>query len=253
MLVAVVMAAGTFLWQALGQAIEDPGPKEAVKVKSVSILRNQNQGGTYLFAKPMDFTGAELLEAGRTESDAWFRKRGGVDPDESEVQVILEGQQQGTVRITGLDVTRHCTRPLTGTLMLSPPGGSDDTIRIGVDLDAARIIPHDIAGDDPERPFFAEHTVSLAEKEQVVLNIVASTGKHYCTVSYTLNVLTDDGTQRLKIDNAGKPFEVSAVPQIEKADGEVMHPMYERLYVGGVLTTSDSPAFVPKDPKTYHY
>ncbi|POX42730.1 hypothetical protein C3486_03935 [Streptomyces sp. Ru73] len=254
---AVLLAATPFVWHQARQLFAgDAGP---ARILSTTVFRTDAQGGTYVFPDARDLTLRERRSAylaeqsgSGTKTQHWFRSRGGVDPYESDVQVVLEGLRQDPVRITDLSVRADCTAPLTGTLMLSPSAGADDSVRIGVDLDSPRRVPYLRDTSGKKRPYFPGHTISLAEKEQVVLDLVATTARHYCSYTYRLTVLTQEGERSLDIDDHGKPFKVTAVPA-KTVDGfRAKYPAFRRLYIGGVINPDGATNPWPrKDPKTF--
>ncbi|RLU86338.1 hypothetical protein CTZ27_25560 [Streptomyces griseocarneus] len=255
---AVLLAAVPFAWHQAGHLLADE--PAVVRVLSTTVFHTDNEGDTYVFPDALDLTLAERRSAYAAEparsgswetADRWFRSRGGVDPDASDVQVVLQGVRQTPVRITDLEVNADCIAPLTGTLMLAPAAGEDDSIRIGVDLDSARRVPYIRDGSGKKTPYFPEHTISLAEKEQVVLDILATTTRHYCAYTYRLKILTEDGERSLTIDEHGQPFKVSAAP-FTKVGEFWKPPTFRRLYIGGDLNhTGAVDPWAPKDPKTY--
>ncbi|MEV5530578.1 hypothetical protein [Streptomyces prunicolor] len=255
---AALLAAMPFAWHQFQQLLDDDDPTGA-RIVSATVFRTGTQGGTYVFPDARDLTLAERRSAYAAEQsdsqetgDRWFRSRGGVDPHESNVQVVLQGLRQEPVRITNMVVDADCSAPLTGTLMYSPAAGSDDSIRIGVDLDSARQVPYALDGSGKKAPYFPGHTISLAEKEQVVLDILATTQRHYCAYTYRLKILTKDGEQNLVIDDHGKPFKVTAVPSKAVGEWKDTYPAFRRLYIGGVANPNgDVNPWPPKDPKAY--
>ncbi|KUF15169.1 hypothetical protein AT728_27370 [Streptomyces silvensis] len=122
----VGVAATPFVWAEVARLTDEENPPGARTV-STSIFRTGNQGGTYVFPDARDLTPAERRaayaaeqSASREKADAWFRSRGGVDPHESNVQVVVQGLRPEPVRITDMEVDAHCTDPLTGTTARTP-------------------------------------------------------------------------------------------------------------------------------------
>lgn len=240
------------LQKTVGDLSDKYGGGPAVKVLSVAVQRTAGQGGTYVFQEKVDLTASEfqsLNEAAQSERGGdWLRRRGGIDPRVSSVQLVLEGNRSHQVRITQMRALSRCEAPATGTIFDSPPAGRDTTIHVGFDLDSSDPTAQYQNETGSWLPgYFMNYTVSMTQGEQVVLHILARTSMHYCEFRLGMDVLDGEKTVTQTIDNAGKPFTVSA---LLTQNGEVVLSGYQAVYFGGVLNPSPTAAWVREDPRT---
>ncbi|MCF6468524.1 hypothetical protein FAF44_09005 [Nonomuraea sp. MG754425] len=207
--------------------------------------RLEASGETWVTANAADLTDRELaqLDSLRVFANAadpklsmpqFFRGIGAVDPGESFIKVVLRGARPEGVRITGMTAITECGPPLRGTLFYSPPAGEEASAPIGFDLDEpepkAQRIPDE---GDWEKDYFARRTISLAHNETIALRLETVTAEHYCEYTFQMQVATATGAVTQVIDNAGKPFAVSALLR-NNAKGDLAFKDYQQLYVGGV-------------------
>lgn len=225
-----------------------------VKIDAVSVVRNVLQGGTYVFPQKRVLTAAELrtlnqFNLTQPQYDTWFRSRGAVDPEFSNLKLVVEGNRTHPVQVTGLRLIKHCQQPLDGTLFASPPGGSNPTLRIGFNLDSPASIAQDYRGSFYPYPmsgdYFAEHTISLSRSEVQTLQVSAITTKQYCEYILELTAVDGGTTVTETITDHGRPFRVTAL----KFANQDPYSDYKALYVGGVLTRKG--AFIAENPATY--
>jgi hypothetical protein len=158
--------------------------------------------------------------------------------------VTLKGNEVNTVTITGLRVVKQCGPPLSGTLFFSPGQAEDNTIRVGFDLDSsvsyAQVVSDgSIGGGD----FFAQHVVTLAPGEVQTFELYLKTDQHDCRFTFQMSVATPTGTILEKIDDNGKPYELT---------GMLNTSAYQDLYLGGSANADGTSGWVQSDPKTYH-
>ncbi|MEW9527971.1 hypothetical protein [Microbispora sp. NPDC049125] len=197
------------------------------------------QGDTWLLADPASLSAAALADLNRRpmwsrSEAAWFRRQGAVDPLRTYAKIVLRGNRDERVRVTGIRAEPRCTRPLDGALFFNPPGGDEPSIRIGFDLDspdpAARLVAHGGWKGD----YFRSKTISLDRGEDVVLEMVARTDAHYCEFTLTVQTLTGGVQETLPVDDRGRPFRVSAL-LLDDDGGKwgTRTSRYRSLYVGG--------------------
>jgi len=215
-----------------------------VRIDSVTVLRTTVQAGTYMFQRPLHLSQSDLRSLNKLQNvapayDAWFRSRGGVDPDSSNVELVVEGNADQAARITNITLLKSCQAPLTGTLFLSPPAGSESAILIDFNLDSTRSVALTPGGQD----YFSKYTIALRPGEVQVIQITAHTNLHYCRYTLQLTVLVGTHKTIETVTNAGKPFQVSALYS--------SLARYHALYVGGIMNPHTG-NFVQKNPSTYH-
>lgn len=253
-LIAAITGLVTLVVQLLpaGQSTVPSGPP--VKIDAVSVVRTVLQGGAYVFPQKRIFTAAELRSLNQfnltqPQYDAWFRSRGAVDPELSNLKLVVEGNRTHPVQIIGLRLIKHCQQPLDGTLFDSPSAGSNDTLRIGFNLDSPASIAQDYRGSFYPYPmsgdYFAEHTISLNRGEVQTLQVSAITTKQYCEYSLELTAVDGGTTVTATITDHGRPFRVTAL----RFANQDPYSYYKALYVGGVLTHNG--AFIAENPATY--
>jgi hypothetical protein len=238
-----------------------PAPKRVVKVAAVNTERAAAiQGYTWVFARPLDLNSeslkelntiyagmpAELATGGETAFEHWVKQRGGVAPEYQITRVVLEGNRLHDVEILDAHVRAHCTTPLHGSILASPPAAMETTARIGFDLDSPDPIAQvAVGGAIQAEPFFATRTLSVARGEQQVLDIITKTQRHYCRYVVVLDVLDGSHRSALVIDDHGADFQVSAqTPGRPKAP----YAGYQAVYLGGVLSPTMNDRFVFVSP-----
>lgn len=200
-----------------------------VKIDSVTVLRTSVQAGTFVFQRPVYLSQSELdglnqFQQGTPGYINWFRSRGGVDPDSSNVQLVVEGNANKPVRIINMSLLKDCQAPLSGTLFLNPPAGNAASILIDFNLDSPESVAQTAGGQD----YFSRYTISLQPGEVQVLQISSVTGRYYCQYSIQLDVLVGAHMVTETVTNDGKPFQVSATYSSDAR--------YHVLYAGGVAS-----------------
>lgn len=186
-------------------------------------------------------------------ADPIMRAAGGVDPSTSTVEVELEGNRPGPVRITDIRAVVQCRQPLDGTLFYNPPQGQSDTVKLGFDLDSPSPIAQYVKrGGGGGRymtfygDYFADHKYTLNQGDQATFRLAASTDKRYCEYRYRFDLIVAGRPGSQIIDDSGQPFKVSA-EIIRPNDG--CRP-YKRLYIGQSLVTGKVAGRLPwNDPK----
>ncbi len=244
---------------------QDPGAPpsklrsgDLVKIDSVVLEHNWGlRGGSFVFPQAFRPSAADLAalnaviatgDSSRTGAyDDWFRSRGAIDPGVTNFKLVLRGNSTQQVRITDMRIRAQCAAPASGTYFYSPPAGNDESLRLSFDLDQVDPTATYQTPDGKERPYFADHSVSLQPNEQLVLEVEASTVRRYCRFTPVLSVVNVAGaTEQVVTRPDGRPFEVTAVP-----DDTTPTPFagYAAVYAGGVVSIDGQ--FRPVDPKTF--
>lgn len=155
---------------------------------------------------------------------------GGAMIGNAPIQIILTGNTDSTSIISGLQVIKRCSTPLTGTLLYSPGAAVDTNVEIGFNLDASfpraqnYQVGRRFSGD-----FFTQHTISLKSGETITLLVNNTTASQYCQFTFQLAVDTSGKQVTEVISDHGKPFAVTALANLSK---------YRALYIGGVATNN---------------
>lgn len=204
-----------------------------VRVDSASYVQAVADGFSFAFPqelKPLQALAFNKLpvdwQAYQTRAD----QLGGAITADAAVQIVLRGNAASTAIITGIQVVRHCSAPLTGTLLDSPPAGSNLAIQVGFNLDDLFPVAEKYQDGGLTGSYFGSHTISLRKGETQALVVHAETRRHYCQFTFQLLIDTTDGHFTESVTNGGKPFAVTAFAHIAK---------YKALYAGGVISPSE--------------
>lgn len=222
------------------------GPPVSVDLVQVEHTDLHN---TWIFPQAVILSGDQLarLNALPKDSDAqhrWFRQQGGVDPGSVDLKIVVHGNADRPVRIVGMMAVPRCGPPLTGTLFESPSAGSEDTIKIGLDLDETDPRGKTLINDSEwGGDYFQQKTISLKRDEEIAFQVIAKTQKHYCEFSIALDVLSNGKLIGQSIDDHGKPFKVSA--------RNIDYASYQKMYIGGVANPDPDGKWLSVDPQTY--
>ncbi len=220
-------------------------------------LERSTDAPTWIFPQAIRLAEGELgrlngMSHYSEEQDHWFRRKGAVDPIDANIKIVVHGNRDRPVRIVDMKVAPRCSAPLLGTLFESPTAGSEESVRLGFDLDdenprARTIVNKSQWGGG----YFQRKTISLKRDEEVTFQVLARTLKHYCEFSLTLEILDSGTLIRQTIDDHGKPFKVSALRTRSDAYGFPVtdHAAYREVYVGGLMNVQDGGKWRRETPK----
>jgi len=237
---------------------ESSGP--AITVDALETSHDPGMGESWVFPTARDLTNPELrflanARAGKIAYDQyerWAQDRGGAFPITIAIQLVLEGNRDKPVRIIGMKpINKHCTAPMTGTLLYSPGAGQDESIKIGLDLDKPRPVAQIIEAGEWKDDYFAAKTVSLKRAEQVTFQILAKTSKQSCEFALELTIVENGRTVVQTVSDAQHPLRVSGLVMAPGDQSSINFAAYHALYVGGLLNPTGNGAFIRKDPATY--
>lgn len=163
------------------------------------------------------------------EREEWFRSQKAAHPSSLFLRLALSGNRSDPVRIMDITPVGTCEKPAdAGTLFEDPPAGGEDSIRLSFDLDSQdpiAMVSEDVNGEWVDRPYFADHTVSLANGEQQIFTIELSTEIATCAVELELEVLEGKEIVTQRVTDGGDPFRVTA---------DLPRTAWKQVYVGGV-------------------
>ncbi|MGW2149678.1 hypothetical protein ACWCOT_35600 [Nonomuraea bangladeshensis] len=216
-----------------------------MRLDLVQQERMQVSGDTWITAEAANLTNRELAQANflrvsekENSYTEFLRSRGAVDPGESAIKLVLRGIRPEGVRITGMRAITECGPPLRGTLFYSPPASEEESPNLGFDLDEPAPKAQRITREGGwKKDYFAHRTINLAQDETIALRLETITRKHYCEYTIQMQVTTAAGVITQVIDNAGRPFAISAVLR-KSTEGGIAFEAYQQLYVGGVADPS---------------
>jgi hypothetical protein len=194
----------------------------------------------------------------------WMRKKGAADVNATFMNLVVTGERQGGIVITGMKATFEGPRrqPLRGTLFYAKPESERGNIRLGLDLDEENPVAREVNSDiDFGRPgylgrdYFDYKHVTLGANESHVFNIVAMTGQYYCVWYIDMQVEADGKTQSVRIgftedqdrSQQEKPFTTTAQMAPRNAQAKPFS-VYKELYV---LDNTAPIGFISRDPATY--
>jgi hypothetical protein len=141
------------------------------------------------------------------------READGVDVRDIFIRIIVQGNRNELIRILNISlVNLRRTAPLDNVLFDIYGQGEDSNIQMGFNLDQP--FPQALNVTEPDlvtsEPFFEAHTISLANREQAVIVIQASTQCYSASFDLAVNYTIGGVVRTEIISNAGKPFQVSA-------------------------------------------
>ena len=151
------------------------------------------------------------------EVRAWAREAGAVEAGDTKIQLTIRGGSSNAVVLQELRVRAvGQDPPVRGTAQNGAPCGGPLGIRpYAVNLDDARPVavavlrpPSDF---DDDAPVSFPYKVTHADPE--VIRLVASTDR--CDCRWIIELVYVDGDEQhvMRIDNAGKPFRTTALPE----------------------------------------
>jgi len=148
----------------------------------------------------------------------WFRIRGGVQALEGRITVTIASNSAAAVTVKELDVVKNCHNPLHGTLFSNTLGaGPQFQPQIDFNLDQLLSVgqygppsfgKHPTAGGN----FFAKEDLTLSPHERPQTLTIYVTTSRYCTFSFQMHVVTAKGVYTEKINDGGRPFQLTGVP-----------------------------------------
>jgi hypothetical protein len=200
-LVAAVLVGGYFLFR--NQSTDSGQPVGVV----VQDNTDPSVGGViYALADPLS-PAPPTITVG-PQLNAVVHQHDGVRVDHLDLTLVLTGQRDEPVTITGIHaVTHKHLPPWGGTLLFTPGQGEEDTITSCVGIGGAdpvlRIRPPsatDCASTYP--PFFAQHNLSLSKGETSVVSCrVVATTDGYFEFTLIMDVVADGQSQEITITN----------------------------------------------------
>jgi hypothetical protein len=216
-----------------------------IRIEGVTPLSDL-LGGSLALANSVQLTAQQLAQANNQlltgHYDSYLPPA--LDPVPIQVavtNVTIVGNETQTVTINSMQVIKHCEAPLSGSLFSNPSQGINGTIGLGFDLDSTISYAQN---REQYRPlsgnFFQKHVVTLRPGESQTLSIQVQTNLHYCQFTFQISVATRNGLVAEKIDDNGRPFQLTG-----------MASAYQAVYVGGIGSPDRNGAFVQVDPKTY--
>jgi len=161
-----------------------------------------------MMAKPKAGVSSEFLGA--------IRDAGGVQVTTLTIRAILEDRRNQEIRILDIrPVISERAEPFGGTLFFIPPQEGAATMRMMIDLDRPDPIVSEAAKNpttgkiESGKPFFADTTISLHDREQEVLIIRATAVLHYVAFKLQIHYRLGDKDMTTLISDHGQPFRIT--------------------------------------------
>ncbi len=233
--------------------------KTPLKVQSVTYLADTSIDRNFVFPGRAELSAAEVKRLNEVGGDVkayeqWGVTSGGIPTGDVYLKILLANPGKEKVILTDLGITKECAAPATGTLVYSPVGGgpaSNTFLLADLDDPAGSILQA-----DTKQPYFGGgsepgNTIVFEPNETVTLQFKAITATQSCRFSFTMTLLpgNDNTSYEQKLDDSGKPFVLTSVPQTANEVTDFTY--YDAVYAGGVANGDQNGAFVPTDPKTY--
>ena len=181
----------------------------------------------------------------------WLRRHDAHGLMQEDISFTLRGERAQPVVITQFRPKLvSCGPPLSGAVFFAPPEGQNDVKQLTVNLDHRVPIFHEWDGlsdrSAPE-PYFAAHTISLGQGEQMTFLVTAFAGERSCKWHLEADMLVSGREETLTLTEATGPLAVT---------GEVKPTQYRDFYVLSYLLpdvlqpemTEMTPNFTRVDP-----
>jgi hypothetical protein len=193
---------------------------------SVDLIRLNDEGRSAV--TPDDFRlSAEqtrlLAQPGAAASPgftALLRSAGAANLETQTLRLTLTGRRVEKVNILDIQpiFVRRST-PLAGTLFDAPPQAGSNSSTLLLDLDRPFPVVRQAVLDaedgrfKPGPSFFARQTIVLANQEQHVVVLRATSLRHYVAFRLRVTYMIGDRKQHTVIDDRGGPFQVTGAQQ----------------------------------------
>lgn len=216
----VVVGVGAAVSDTVKDALISSLPEYGAPV-TVDLARAHNDDPMHLgFDSEVYFSDQEAMTMHQRGEGSWDHlvSRGAAPVGYTRIQVAVTGNRRDGVRIMNLIADKDCSAPYTGAFFYDVGGSGMPSIELDIDLDKNQPQAMDSGAEPDATPYFKAGTVNLKEGEQDIFEITATTAESYCSFTLEMTVLDDGELQVLRIDNQGKPFEVTADLSPERWD-----------------------------------
>lgn len=146
---------------------------------------------------------------------SWARALGGVDGGNLKLELTATGKRQESVVITGVDVRvvgRQAPLDWTAYSMGSGCGGGVVPQTFDIDLDAAQPVSKPVAGHQGDEKVPAkDFPFKVSTSDPEVLDLDVHTEAHDVTWYLEVSWSSGDRSDKIRVDDNGKPFHTSAV------------------------------------------
>ena len=135
----------------------------------------------------------------------WATREGAIDRGTSHLQIVLQGMSDSRILISQARAIIRQTTPLRNAVNVScPSAGQAEFRELAIDLDSPDALAH--YGPQVNRKF--GFTLDKGEIETFLLS--ASTKSNIKSWVLELTAIVNGQTERIQIDNRGKPFRTAA-------------------------------------------
>ena len=136
---------------------------------------------------------------------------GGVLIQYTHTRLVLQGNRNEPILILNVHpVQLRRTQPVNGILFEVGPQGEASTIQMGFDLDQLAPQALSISRNTLTKvPYFQNHSIRLADREQAVLVVQAQTFCYSAQFKLAIDYRIGGQSKEVIISNNGRPFEVT--------------------------------------------
>lgn len=259
---AVLTAAGGAFGSGIGQRFLDwmftNGNQSSGPPVRIEFVRQEATGSfAYVSSNRLRLSSEELKTLSRLAHnsgyDDWMAARGAIDPEGTVIQIGVSDNEEQPIRVVSMGVaSRHCSKPLTGTLFYrvpssgggtaqGGPGSPERTVQVALNLNASSPIMQNpqnstakspgsassagnsAGGGDLGNGFFNSNTIPLISGDLQVITVYSFSVNLSCTFKLTLTVDYRHKLITESISDDDKLFETA---------GGLMDPFkYQALYV----------------------
>jgi len=175
---------------------------------TVQTRESAVENGAWLFPGKL-LTGGTTLSWDGLAGDLSARSDK-VDTYETTTILTVQGEQSGPVTINGMQIKILSRTPPApgGTLLVDPPQGEDDIIKIGFDLDEPFPVARDSDLEDSGfgESFFDSHTVKLVDGEVETFGITFQAVTSDVTYDLVLDEVVNGRVTQQVVTNGSQPF-----------------------------------------------
>lgn len=184
------------------EKLEDP---QELRIDAEYDAARYADGWTIATAREPDIRSAPPPGSDCEDAQRWALRTGGAFVGETWLRLLLEGRRSGGIVIDSIRA-RILDRgqPYAGSTISCPSAGEQGTVKVGFDLDSSDPVARSIdAEGNFGRPYFSDHSITLAKDEIVTLGLTAkaTSGSHRWVIDVRASI--DGKEKRWTIGGSG--------------------------------------------------
>lgn len=170
--------------------------------------------GAWALPDNPDLHGEDSIKVGPQLAKLISEHRGAT-ASATQLRVTVQGNRNRQVVIRDIHarvVNREA--PLRGALFMEKSQGSNDSVRLGLQLDEVYPVTRDLDRDHGNvltEPHFANHFVTLNTDEAATFQIMASTERSYVTYELVISTVVEGKAEDVVVRDGTQPFRVTAL------------------------------------------